>query len=424
MKPCDIVKDLLPLYVEGLTRPGSAAMVEAHLAECDDCKGDYEMIKQDYEQHEQKKPDQKQLDELVLKLAKYQKNIKLAGVLVAMLLSCIIAGADVQFLSTIPFLFLTPFACRLYYNKSLPILFSSIPFGIIGGMLSEYDSSYIPFFTVIALLASGVGVGAGALVKRGLKQHKAGLKALAILPAVVILAIGCTAYFSFYGNPVGYIETLVKTNQYVNQTYEKGTLTFKGVSYNFKDSRHYGNFEYVLNGTRQVAPIGMNHEGQVIDHYKTMLEMQFCEERSADLKTEIAAAINHIPVTIFAKPEAELNITRDELNDTYYVLSYDLERRNKATETRKRESGKLSYEISFGPFSNEYVRLSKEEFLDKSVAILHALKERHIPYKNIFILAEDLNGHLQSVSFQHQATEQELIQSYTLTDKADAKFKK
>lgn len=41
MKPrlnCEIVHDLLPLYVEGLTAPGTAAAVEEHLAGCPNCR--------------------------------------------------------------------------------------------------------------------------------------------------------------------------------------------------------------------------------------------------------------------------------------------------------------------------------------------------------------------------------------------------
>lgn len=36
--PCDVVQDLLPLYVDGVCSADSRQLVEAHLAECDDCR--------------------------------------------------------------------------------------------------------------------------------------------------------------------------------------------------------------------------------------------------------------------------------------------------------------------------------------------------------------------------------------------------
>lgn len=36
--PCDVVQDLLPLYVDGVCSADSRQLVDAHLAECDDCR--------------------------------------------------------------------------------------------------------------------------------------------------------------------------------------------------------------------------------------------------------------------------------------------------------------------------------------------------------------------------------------------------
>ncbi len=37
-RECEIVGDLLPLYLDGVCSPASAALVEAHLAACEDCR--------------------------------------------------------------------------------------------------------------------------------------------------------------------------------------------------------------------------------------------------------------------------------------------------------------------------------------------------------------------------------------------------
>ena len=44
---CDIVKDLLPSYIDGLTSEGSNQIIEDHLKHCENCKNYYsEMIKE------------------------------------------------------------------------------------------------------------------------------------------------------------------------------------------------------------------------------------------------------------------------------------------------------------------------------------------------------------------------------------------
>lgn len=412
MKTCNLVKDLIPLYVEELANEDSAELVKNHITECAECRSYYEMIKQDYEEQKAIQPDDKQLDRLMGQLAGYQQKIKLAGVMMAMLMSSIIHGAGVQFLSTIPFLILVPFVCRLYYGKSWPILLSSIGFGIIGGLLSEnHSSSYIPFFTVMTFLTSITGVLAAVLIKSRIR--KIWRPVFWIISAALLFA-SCMAFFSLSGNPVGYVQAMVKSKDYVNKTYEEGVLSFKGVVFNFKDKRHYGQFEYVLNGVRQTATIGFDPDGQVDDYYKYVLESLFLYERSADMKTEITAEIDFSPVAIDAKPASELNITEDEINDRYYHLSYDPERRNKATALRRSESAKLSYEISFGPFSEEYDKLSKEQFIDKAAAILNTLQARQVPFYSIQVKALDPSGsHLQSISFSSSSSIQQLKDSYT-----------
>lgn len=37
---CDVIRDLLPLYTEGMASTGSAAMIEGHLTECEGCRAE------------------------------------------------------------------------------------------------------------------------------------------------------------------------------------------------------------------------------------------------------------------------------------------------------------------------------------------------------------------------------------------------
>ncbi len=47
---CDIVKDLLPNYIDGLTSDSSTESVEAHLKQCSACKAQYEIMVKAYQQ--------------------------------------------------------------------------------------------------------------------------------------------------------------------------------------------------------------------------------------------------------------------------------------------------------------------------------------------------------------------------------------
>ncbi|NMA65781.1 MAG: hypothetical protein GX957_06005 [Clostridiaceae bacterium] len=42
---CEIIKDMLPLYLDGVCSNDSKVMVEEHLAECDSCKAELDAMK-------------------------------------------------------------------------------------------------------------------------------------------------------------------------------------------------------------------------------------------------------------------------------------------------------------------------------------------------------------------------------------------
>ncbi|MDE5864652.1 MAG: zf-HC2 domain-containing protein [Lachnospiraceae bacterium] len=44
---CGMVSDLLPLYVDGVCSKESRAVVEEHIKECDECKREYEILKEE-----------------------------------------------------------------------------------------------------------------------------------------------------------------------------------------------------------------------------------------------------------------------------------------------------------------------------------------------------------------------------------------
>ena len=46
---CEIIRDLLPVYTEGLCSLETKKEVEDHLETCEDCRREYIQMKQDYQ---------------------------------------------------------------------------------------------------------------------------------------------------------------------------------------------------------------------------------------------------------------------------------------------------------------------------------------------------------------------------------------
>ena len=42
---CNIIRDILPLYVDGVVSADTSALVEEHLTECEDCRQEAERMK-------------------------------------------------------------------------------------------------------------------------------------------------------------------------------------------------------------------------------------------------------------------------------------------------------------------------------------------------------------------------------------------
>ena len=44
---CEVVRDLLPLYVDGVASEESCTLIEEHLKECEDCKEYLKLLQED-----------------------------------------------------------------------------------------------------------------------------------------------------------------------------------------------------------------------------------------------------------------------------------------------------------------------------------------------------------------------------------------
>ncbi len=80
---CEIVRDLLPSYIDGLTSDVTNQAVEEHLAACEDCRQIYERMK---DPDKDKEENQKEVDYLK-KIRKHTRKMVLRTVIIALLVT-------------------------------------------------------------------------------------------------------------------------------------------------------------------------------------------------------------------------------------------------------------------------------------------------------------------------------------------------
>ena len=96
MKECMVLRDLFPLYREGLLQDETVAIMEEHFLECKECKASYEKYRQEMVDDEiEEKQEEEEKDRKFLKLfRKYRKHlIIMTGVLTVSLLTMITLAA-------------------------------------------------------------------------------------------------------------------------------------------------------------------------------------------------------------------------------------------------------------------------------------------------------------------------------------------
>lgn len=90
---CEIIKDLLPLYLDGVCSDESKAMIEEHLLECEDCKAEFQEMENNFIRN---KKDENLLEAEAIKSLSKQwkrgmKNSLLRGVMITIIVFAIIA---------------------------------------------------------------------------------------------------------------------------------------------------------------------------------------------------------------------------------------------------------------------------------------------------------------------------------------------
>jgi len=90
--PCEVVKDLLPSYIDELTSEVTNNLIEEHNAECEDCRRTLESMKNP-EPEPTKQPKQKEIDYLKKTRKKNRKNVFVA---ILVVLALVLGGLGVK----------------------------------------------------------------------------------------------------------------------------------------------------------------------------------------------------------------------------------------------------------------------------------------------------------------------------------------
>ena len=421
MNSCEVVKDLIPLYIEDLTTEESSKMIKEHISKCSKCKKYYEDIKKDYESNISNtiSPNKENLDKAMKKVMKYQENIKLLSISIAMLVTAIIIGARVQFLDTIPILVLVPFVCKLFYNKEIPIILLSIPSGIIAGVISG-ETPNILLFGVIMFIVTTIFVYMAKIIETSIKEDRKIRKRIGVFFVCTSLVIGILVNNYFFGNPIGYISNLIKIKSYVAENYNldaiynEKTLKYKSLNYNHYIKAYEAKYECRLGRFDNKQIIGIKIiEDEIIDDYKDIIEVKFCAERANDMRVDLGNK-GLSKIFVMAYREEYLNINQYCLNDFYYMMGSGYENYEISKEARKNECSKLIYKITIGESSMDVEKMTKDEFINKSLEIYKVLKENGQLYKKIEINAENDEGKVHRVNFNMNSNEDNIKNSYIL----------
>lgn len=94
---CDIVKDLLPLYIEGLTSKDSNEEIEQHLESCEECRTFYQEMSGEIEEKLSVSTDVQELDYLKKVRKKNKRSIAITAGSVAVILLILVSLFAVGF---------------------------------------------------------------------------------------------------------------------------------------------------------------------------------------------------------------------------------------------------------------------------------------------------------------------------------------
>ena len=151
---CPLVRDLAPLYQEGLVSGETREMIESHLAQCDACAALYRAG----EAALPPAPDESRARDVLARIRRSQNRIKYFTVLLAEFAAVWAFFALDTALSMVPLLVLFPLVLTLLFGDVKTVLFAAVIADLIVGTLGVAFG-----YALIMLPATMIGTLGGAL---------------------------------------------------------------------------------------------------------------------------------------------------------------------------------------------------------------------------------------------------------------------
>ena len=165
-KNCSLIKDLMPLYIEGLTSTDTNEYIKKHLSECSECNSFFEDIKLDTDINlEINNEELRDKGEIILdKIKKNQDRIKYTFIIFSMIVAVSSSILSKGFIATIPLIIIVPCILKLFYDEDRVIITTSIITQLVIAIAIN-DIGYMLFTLPINIFCISSGLMTSKLMK-------------------------------------------------------------------------------------------------------------------------------------------------------------------------------------------------------------------------------------------------------------------
>lgn len=130
---CNIVKDILPLYIDDLVSVETKLIVEEHLQSCEDCLEYLKLMNEDtnIELKIETSEKDKNGEKVLKRIKKSQDRIKYTFIIFSMIVAVSNSWLSIGFMSTIPLIIIIPLILRIFFAEGKVILLTAVSLNLI-----------------------------------------------------------------------------------------------------------------------------------------------------------------------------------------------------------------------------------------------------------------------------------------------------
>ncbi|MGL5348879.1 MAG: zf-HC2 domain-containing protein [Peptostreptococcaceae bacterium] len=165
---CNIVKDILPLYIDELVSDETKQIIENHLKYCDECVSYLKSMSDDMniEVQVEKNEIDKKGEKIVKEIKKSQDRIKYTFIIFSMIVAVSNGWLSRGFMSTIPLIIIIPFVLSIFFKEGKVIVLSAVCLNLILAIAKgSLDLGLISTPLLIVAVISGILLGKVVKIK-------------------------------------------------------------------------------------------------------------------------------------------------------------------------------------------------------------------------------------------------------------------